>query len=284
MCRRLIEPAAGSAGVTYYCAADLGVRIDWSTALVGHVDADGRLVIDAIRTWKPAPDRAVSLMDVAAELRALHARFPWRRLCLDQSQSRLIAEQLTRDRIPAEVLEIGSGDVNRLVTGLKGAFARRLVRIPASCTDLAEQLESVQAVETRRGLLKLQEGTSSADARGHDDLAFALALLIDITSGELGRAGLPEAFTHCNRVLSGLSEDGKVCYLYHGSWRPPEDAICSSCVGHIATKKAYQAHVNGGGERMPLMVYRERYIGDNSATGRAAWTRACKQMEDALGL
>ena len=55
-----------------------------------------------------------------------------------------------------------------------------------SCTDLAEQLESVKAIETRRGLLKSQEGSSGDSVRAHDDLAFALAVLIDLAGPELG--------------------------------------------------------------------------------------------------
>ena len=276
----LVEPAAGSSGTMYYAAVDLGVKVDWSTCLIGHIDEDGRLVIDVIRTWKPsASSGAVSLMAVSQELRDLHARFPWRRLCFDQSQSRLIAEQLTRQSIPAEVLEIGSADVNRLTMGLKGCFARRLVRLPSSATDLVEQLESVQAVETRRGLLKLKEGSpSSGDARAHDDLCFALALLCDMTSAELGRAGLPESFTQCNRRASGL-ETGD-CFLYHGVWKPPLDAICRACPGLVAVRTAYDSHVAGGGERMPLTVFRERYIGDNQVTTRAAWSRLTRDTSD----
>ena len=46
----------------------------------------------------------------------------------------------------------------------------------------------------------------------------------------------------------------------------------------MAVKAAYSAHINGGGERMPLKVYRERFIGDNSATTRALWAKM-RQLE-----
>jgi hypothetical protein len=60
----------------------------------------------------------------------------------------------------------------------------------------------VRAIESRRGLLKLQEGDkSSGDARAHDDLAFCLALLVDMAGDALGRVGLPE-MSACYRYLS----------------------------------------------------------------------------------
>jgi hypothetical protein len=267
----LIEPATGAPGVTYFAAVDLGVKVDWSTLLIGHVDGDGRLVIDVVRTWKPGPAGAVSLMDVGQELRALFLRFPWRRLCLDQSQSRLIAEQLTHENIPAEVLEIGAGEVNRLVTGLKGAFARRLVRIPSHATDLVEQLESVQAVETRRGLLKLQEGSaSSGDARGHDDLAFALALLIDMVGESLGRAGTLPAQDVCYREVSLGRRLPSACYIWardvYGGYLPSGDPSCAACPSHTAVLEGWRKHCSDPrAEPIDLRGYRQRYVlGDNA--------------------
>lgn len=232
--RALVEPDRGAPGVTYFVAVDLGVRFDWTVVLIGHIGEDGRLVVDVVRTWRPRPDQAVSLLAVADELRDLYTRFPWSDLVVDQSQSAAMVEMLQREGIPARILDVTAADQNRLTTGLKAAFARRLVAIPESATDLIEQLESVRAVETRRGLLKLAEGDRAAgDARAHDDLAFCLGLLIDMAGPELGRGVLP--LTACNRQQSGLSSDA--CFLFSepGDYSAAiysSDPCCQSCSGY----------------------------------------------------
>jgi len=262
--RHYAEPASGDGG-RYWAAVDLGVRFDWSCVLIGHVDQSAKLVVDVIRAWRPTLDRAVSLLDVADELVDLYQRFPWQELRLDQSQSRMIAEQLQRAGIPATVVDITAADQNRLVTGLKAAFARRLVTIPDDATDLIEQLESVRAIESRRGLLKLQEGDrSSGDARAHDDLAFCLALLVDMAGDALGRVGLPEQ-SGCYRAESiGEYVD---CYLWSGSsgsYVPSGCPSCRACPAHQAVMAGWREQGRG----LDLRTYRERYAGDNSLTKR----------------
>jgi hypothetical protein len=275
------EPASGTDG-TYWCAVDLGVRHDWTGIMIGHIDGDAKLVIDVIRAWRPTPDKAVSLMDVAEELRALYQRFPWVDLRLDQSQSRLIVEMLQREDIPARVVEINSGDQNRLVTSLKAAFARRLVRIPDTASDLIEQLESVRAIETRRGLLKLQEGdgAASGDARAHDDLVFCLGLLVDMAGGALGRATLPE-MSSCYRAESiGAYVP---CYLWSGSYLPSGDASCRSCPGHAHVLTVWRQDSKG----LDLRAYRKLFVGDNALTRQRREQRAYQEIQDiadALGI
>lgn len=251
----ITEPPRGAAGVEYLAAVDLGVRFDWSVIEIGHVDDTGRLTVDVVRAWRPRPDQAVSLLAVGDELRALYARFRWTDLVVDQSQSAAIVEALQRERIPARVLDVSAADQNRLTTGLKAAFARRLVTIPESMTDLIEQLESVRAIETRRGLLKLAEGDrTSGDARAHDDLAFALALLIDMAATRLGRAALP--LTECRRELSGLPSQH--CFLLvppeegYASAIYSDDPSCQSCSGFKFVMERWRA----GGQGLDLRAFR----------------------------
>ena len=259
--RHYAEPTQGDGG-HYWCAVDLGVRFDWSCILIGHVDRNAKLVVDVIRTWRPTRDRAVSLMDVADELQALYQRFPWQDLWLDQSQSRLIVEQLQRVRIPAQVIDVTPAFANQVVTSLKSAFSRRLVTIPDDHTDLIEQLESVRAIETRRGLLKLQEGDrSSGDARAHDDLAFCVGMLTVMAGDALGRVGLPE-MSCCYRAVSiGTLPD---CYLWGGGYVPSGCPSCKACPAHQAVMAGWKE----SGRAMPLRTFRELHAGDNEVTRR----------------
>lgn len=276
-----LAPIREPAAVTDRCwaAVDLGVRFDWTAVLIGHVDNEAKLVVDVIRTWRPTPDKAVSLLDVTDELRSLYRRFPWTDLRLDQSQSRLIAEMLQRDSIPCRVVEISAADQNRLVTGLKAAFARRLIRIPDNALDLIEQLESVRAIESRRGLLKLREGDASrvgTDARAHDDLAFALALLVDMAGSELGRLGLPE-MTSCYRAES--LDRYVPCYLWTegpGSYVPSGCPSCKACPAHQAVLAGWRRD----GREMDLRTYRKTCCGDNTLIKQRRETAAWRLIGD----
>ena len=143
-----LAPIREPAALTDRCwaAVDLGVRFDWTAVLIGHVDNEAKLVVDVIRTWRPTPDKAVSLLDVTDELRSLYRRFPWTDLRLDQSQSRLIAEMLQRDSIPCWVersdLELESVDVDGII-----AFAQIAISEPVRFWDAASPAQRARFVE-----------------------------------------------------------------------------------------------------------------------------------------
>jgi hypothetical protein len=126
--------------------------------------------------------------------------------------------------------------------------------------------ESVRAIESRRGLLKLQEGDrSGGDARAHDDLAFSLAMLVDMAGDALGRVGLPEQ-TSCYRAESiGTLPN---CYLWGGSYLPSGCPSCTACPSHQAVLAGWRE----SGRGMSLRQYRQLHAGENSMTKRLRWS------------
>jgi hypothetical protein len=274
----MAEPEQAEPGITYWCACDLGVLNDWSCVLVGHLDDRGRLVLDVIRTWRGSHGAPVSLIEVQEEIVRLHGRFHFERLNVDQWQARQMVEQLDRQRVPAFIVTLDGATLDRLVTQLKSAFTRQLVRIPDRATDVMEQLESVQAVEAgrRRDLLKFQPGTTSGnDVTAHDDIAVTLAMLLDMAWPSVGRIALPIAFRECYRAAS-VRFDPAMCFLVSGNYVPPgnSDPSCAACAGWQWARRAFAEHRERGGEPLTLREWRRRYVGDNEFTSRikqAAW-------------
>ena len=274
----LPEPPHGEAGVIYWLACDLGVVLDWTCVLVGHLDTKSRLVLDVVRTWRGSHAAPVSLIEVQEEIVALHRRFRVESARVDQWQARQMVEQLQRQRVNASVVTMDGQTLDRLVTQLKSAFARRLVLIPERATDVIEQLESVVAVEAgrRRDLLKFQPGTTSGnDATAHDDLAVTLALLLDMAWPNVGRIALPSAFRECFKSASDANFSPLACFLVGGegaNYIPPgnSDGSCAACPGWQWARPAYREYLDREhGERVDLRSWRRRFVADNEFTSRA---------------
>jgi hypothetical protein len=253
----MAEPEHGESGCAYFLACDLGVVLDWTCVLVGHLDQKARLVLDVVRTWRGSHLAPVSLIEVQEAIADLHRRFRFEAVKVDQWQARQMVEQLQRQRVPASIVTMDGGTLDRLVTQLKSTFARRLIRIPERASDVIEQLESVVAVEAgrRRDLLKFQPGASTGtDATAHDDIAVTLALLLDMCWPSVGRIALPMAFNNCYRAASLPAFS------------------CAACAGWQWARPAYKEYAErAGGDRVDLRTWRRRFVQDNEFTGR------CKQ-------
>lgn len=273
----LDEPAGPEPGCTYFLCGDLGAVNDWTVLLGGHLDARNRLVIDLERHWRGSHAAPVSFTEVGETIVELHRRFRFEQVVIDAWQAHLLVEQLQRQRVPASIITLDGGKLDRMVTQLKAAFTRRAVLIPERLSDLREQLESLQAVEAgrRRDLLKFQPGVTTGNtAQSHDDLAVTLAMLLDLAWPTLGRVALPMAMTECYRETSIPSFSSLSCFLVgtDGNFIPPgnSDASCAACPGWQWARQAYKEYSEReGSERLDLRTWRRRFVADNEYVGRA---------------
>lgn len=243
-----------------WASLDLGVKHDSTVLHIGHVNERAQLVLDVWREWRPTRGKSVSLMEVADEIARLYLRFKWRDLWVDSHQARLLVEQLQQTGVPASLIEVTASVQNQVTTSLKGAFAQRWIRIPASALPVIEQLESVRAIESRRGLLKLTEGKGT-EGRAHDDHAFALGLLVLMAADAIGRCGLPEQ-SYCYRAES--INVHVPCYLWGGPYVPSGCPACRNCESHRAVMAGWKEHGRG----LDLRTYRQLHAGDNTLTLR----------------
>lgn len=251
------EPQTAQPGVQYFAAGDLGVTNDWTAIIVGHLDEDARLVVDVVRTWRGTPANPVSLVAVEDEILALHRRFRFRQLVLDQWQARQLCEQLQRQGVPARLVSIESTKLDKLVSLMKRAFSQRLVRVPARESDLLEQLESVQVIEAgtrgnrRRDLLRFQPG-EHAGAGAHDDLVVTLALLLEICERSIGALAMHE-IPRCEVEAFFRTPDAD-CYLWQGNSLPVQPQ-CRDCAAHLSTKAAREVFQARTGEPIGLREF-----------------------------
>jgi len=276
----LSEPTTREPGCTYFLCGDLGAVHDWTVLIVGHLDTRNRLVVDLTRDWQGSHDRPVSFMEVGEEIVTLHRRFRLERCVLDAWQAHLMVEQLQRRQVPASIIALDSGTLDRYVTQLKQAFVRRAIRIPDRLTDLREQLESLQAIEAgrRRDLLKFSPSVTTGNtARSHDDLAVALAMLIDQTQGALGRNALPLSFTSCYKAASVATFSPMSCFLVNpnGGYVPSGDPSCRACPGWIWAQRAYEDYCERerDSERDDIRSWRRKHVDENDYTGMAQQAR-----------
>ena len=130
------------------------------------------------------------------------------------------------------------GSVDRLVSGLKLAFQKRLIHVPPSAVDLVSQLESLRAAEAgrNRDLIRLAPSGRGPDPTRHDDLAVALALCVDSVRLTLGRPVLP-AQSACMRP------NPPRCFLFgRNQWDGGDGADCRElCPTFRVVRLAWQA-------------------------------------------
>jgi hypothetical protein len=266
-----VEPDTLPAGVVCHGGLDLALNRDWAAFTATIIDAAGRLNVVAIRYWRGTRQRPVSLMDVEDQIVALADKFNLRRLTIDQWQAALMAERL-RLRLPhvdIQTIAFTPALLDRFATSLKGLFSSRLIRIPASHSELIEQLENLRGTEQRRRDLVRFDSGKGTGAGAHDDLAVSLMLAAEGQEPSIGRAVLPPAFRECYRAQSVANFWPTQCYLLGGGFYPPgNDASCAACPGHRYVKQAYVDHVARGGERMPTRDYRRLFVQDNDYVGR----------------
>ena len=235
----------GEPGVRYVVIADLGIANDWTAVVVLHVDADARVVVDLVRTWRPENGQKVQLEDVEIEIRRLARLFPCDRIIFDQWQAEFMQQRLVRSGLPAVLVTFEASRQDRVITLLKSVFSKRQIRIPAHEIHLIEQLESVQAVESRRrDLLKFAPSGTGIEAGQHDDIVVALALGLEHVQAGIGKVALADMSNGCALEYQEPLVD---CMLWGGMY-PATARVCRTCPGLVSAAAIHQRYLERGGD------------------------------------
>lgn len=239
---------------TYVGALDLGVSNDHSALVIGHLDGDGRFVVDVCDVWRPRPGEPVALTEVRERVAAWHRRLPVTTLRVDQWNAKLLVEDLRRAGVPATLIGVEQGRLNQIITVMKSAFSTRAIRLAPTQTYLLEQLEALKVLETRsprRDLLKFAPSGTGLDASQHDDAAVALGLCLIEVKDRLGRVTLEEMPDGCQSQMDWAYQ----CLLNGGDLMPADRLCHRHCPGLISLKALYQRHETRTGQ--PFPSYRE---------------------------
>jgi hypothetical protein len=214
----------------------------------------------------------VSIEDIEDTIVDLAARFPMERVHLDQWQAAYLAERLQGRRVHALIVPIEAARLDQLTTRLKGIFAKREIRIPASEHDLIEQLENVEVVESgarnrRRDRVRFDSG-SGTGAGAHDDLVVALALCAEVLQASVGRRKLP---VHgCEWEAYHKRE--RRCFIWwpQSGVLPSGDPLCMACPGWKAITARYQEHLANGGPNIGHRAFYQQHF-DCHGAGAASF-------------
>jgi hypothetical protein len=247
----LTEPARGEPGRTYAIGADLGYAGDFTHVSVIHLDADARFVVDAERTWVGTTAQPVSFQQVQREILSLAERFNVRRVLIDQWNAKLLAEALQSRGLSVRMVTCEQSRLDKIITTIKAAFARRQIRIAPSQTVLIEQLESVRVVESRsakRDLLKFAPSGSGPAAGLHDDAVVSLGLAMQALEEVGYRAGERRRPIGC--VASTVLGHMTSCCLTGGDGLPNQHgpSICGTCEKWLDVRAAWHAAGPAGGD------------------------------------
>lgn len=237
------EAERGEAGVRHQAGLDVGLTVDETKLVIGHVDRRGVFVVDVVRGWKGTRTKPVNLTAVEAEVLALHRRFPLASLSVDQWQSKQLQEGFIRGGIPVvKSVVIEPAWLDRAVTVLKRVFAQRLITIPRRDPELREQLESLVLKETRRDRLRFDSGRGPTEAGRHDDAVIALTLALMQATGAVGRRSMP-TFACAHAAYLGRHVDCCIANPIRGMALPLDTggAVCRSCKGWQAIEADWRA-------------------------------------------
>lgn len=268
-----IEPALVTGPGTHarrpdvYGGLDLGYANDHAALVLVRYDPDGRVIVEHVKIWKPDADQPVAFTAVEDHLVSLRASYNIKRLIADQWNAKLLSERLTRAGIPTYLVTVEQTRINEIITIVKGAFGRRLIRIPSKETFLIEQLESLRVLETRtprRDLLKLAPSGSGPNASEHDDAAIALGLaLCERWRGEdfkpdprIGRVQIAEMPHGC--LLANHFRTSVACYLWDRLSLPSDPLCRRECPGHQSVLGAVEAHRTRTGEALDPRTFLQR--------------------------
>jgi hypothetical protein len=240
------EPERGALGARYTAGLDLGLTFDWSAFVIGHCDARGVFSVDVVRTWRGTPLRPVNLWELEETILDLAKRFHLSAMAVDQWQAQGLVQRLARFGVRGvRAVTIEPAKLDTLTTMVKGAFSRRLIKIPSREVDLREQLESLEVIETgtknrRRDRLRFESGQGSG-AGAHDDIAVALALALELGAPQLGQRKVPDMSCAVQDYFGGGHKNH--CFIATGGPHVPfgDETVCQRCGMYNAVREAWQA-------------------------------------------
>jgi hypothetical protein len=198
----MVDPQwAPSPGAEIVIGLDLGLSNDHAACVAVRLDGLTRkAVVESVRIWKGTPETPVDLTAVETHVLDLATRYTITRLVSDAWQAVFMVQRLSKAGVFAKTHTITSAVLDAVVTILKRVASNRLLTFSARETALAEQLEAIKTIESRRrGLVKFAPSGSGQDASQHDDIVFALGLaLIELEQrgalGHLRMADMAECY------------------------------------------------------------------------------------------
>jgi hypothetical protein len=239
----LRRPARGIPGQKYVLIADLGVSNDATALALLTTDDDANAVVVLTETFRGTPETPVDLTAVEERIVDLASRFELEQCLLDSWQAMLLCTRLQKRGVPAKLVTFEASRIDRVITLLKGMFARRQVRLPAHETTLIEQLESVQVVEGRvgkRDTLKFAPSGRGPSATAHDDHVVAIGLGLEVLERRVGRVAMDPMPHGCALRRRGEPVD---CFLWKGMFVPVGNRECiRDCPGYRSTERARVAY------------------------------------------
>jgi hypothetical protein len=269
----------GTVGQRFTMAVDLGLSNDFAALALGTTDADARAVIARMESWSGTSTQPVDLQAVEDRIVDLCARFTVDHVTVDSWQAAHMVQRLQRRGVPAAMVTFEGSRMDRVITLMKGVFARRQIRIPATPGaapyatpsgddasvvapryqpnaqgQLVEQLESVKTTEGRigkRDTLKFAPSGSGPWVGQHDDLVVALGLILEQLQSRVGAIVMDEMPMGCALRHTQPVE----CYLWGGMFVPTGHRECRECPGHLSTMRAAAAHGHRTGQHLPLREF-----------------------------
>ena len=216
---------------------------------------DGKAVVLETRTFRGTSSQPVDLTMVEETIADLYRRFRPQRCVMDAWQAALMATRLNARRIPTRLVTTESAKLDRIITRLKSAFARRCIRLAPTETALIEQLESVEVMEGRigkRDTLRFKPSGVGVGVGLHDDLVVSLGLALDEVGDRVGQV-MMDPMDRCALEDHNGNSPVNWCYLFEGEFVPSSTfpVRCASCPGHVSTQRAHRAHLARGGVHDP---------------------------------
>jgi hypothetical protein len=157
-------------GVEYVAGLDVAFRSDWFGFAVSHSEGE-RVILDVVRSWKPAPKKAIQFVPVMEEIVTICKHYGCMRAFSDQIANEVIKQYLAAAGIMLE-------QVTTLGRRAAGIYATLRAKVLAGQVELLDVPELVSQLR-RLEIVRSSGGQERCEASsGHDDVAIASALAI----------------------------------------------------------------------------------------------------------
>lgn len=157
-------------GMQYSGALDVAFRSDWFGFAVSHAEGE-RVILDVVRSWKPAPKKAIQFTDVMQEIIAICKYYGCTRAFADQVSNEVIKQVLAAEGIVLEQVTT----LGRRAAGIYATLRAKVLAAQVELLDVPELISQLRRLE----IVRSSGGQERCEASsGHDDVAIASALAI----------------------------------------------------------------------------------------------------------
>jgi hypothetical protein len=158
-------------GWSFVMGADLGIRKDAAAFVVLGVNQERQLRLAQYKAWLPPPGGKLSLEMIEGEILTAARRFDVRKLLIDAWQAESMAERLSKEGIPVEVVHFSGQVLPEMASSLIEAFSGRRISLWPD-EALLRDLRALR-IEAKSYGFKLEADRTK---EGHADRGVSLAL------------------------------------------------------------------------------------------------------------